>query len=164
MRGQLYRLAGLLLMLGLLQGCGDERQSAQTPQQAMAIEAGEECHLCGMIITNFPGPKGQLTERGKSKQMKFCSTRDMMAYALDPEHAHHIQSVFVHDMAVNPWESPSEDTYIDGRTAWYVTRSSQKGAMGPTLATFKDKMAAEAFQRLYGGALKRFDELTIETI
>ena len=76
---------------------------------------------------------------------------DMFAYALDPEHKHSIQSVFVHDMAVNPWNEPSEETYIDGRKAWFVIGSSKKGAMGPTLGSFKTKESAESFAEEFGG-------------
>ena len=117
-----------------------------------------------MIITNFPGPKGQLVERGKNHNMKFCSTRDMFAYLLDPEHQHNVQSAFVHDMAVTPWDHPDEETYIDARKAWYVVGSSQKGAMGPTLASFSKEKAAKAFAAEYQGKLYRFEDLSLELI
>ncbi|SIS42744.1 nitrous oxide reductase accessory protein NosL [Neptunomonas antarctica] len=153
----------LLAIFGLT-GCNEEAKEKVMAQQAMALESGDECHLCGMLITRFPGPKGQVFERGIKQNMKFCSTRDMFAYALDPEHKHNIQSVFVHDMAVNPWEKPTDETYIDGRKAWFVIGSSKKGAMGPTLASFKTQEDAEAFAKEFGGELKRFDELTLDII
>ncbi len=152
----------LVLLVGvglLLTGCGKEDERQKIAQQAMALESGEECHLCGMIIGNFPGPKGQLYERGLPGSMKFCSTRDMFAYALDPEHQHNIQSVFVHDMAKNPWDHPDEETYIDAREAFFVVGSVKKGAMGPTLASFSQQADAEAFAAEFGGKIQRFDQI-----
>lgn len=161
------RFAVLLLSLVAtfaLSGCGEDSPEKLAAHTAVAIESGEECHLCGMIITNFPGPKGQLIERGQSRNMKFCSTRDMFAYLLDPEHQHNIQSAFVHDMAVTPWDHPDEETYIDARKAWYVVGSSQKGAMGPTLASFADKQTAQVFANEYQGKLYQFEDLSLELI
>jgi len=161
---KLYALLVILLAGGVLAGCQDNQSNETMAQKAMKLEQGEECHLCGMIIGNFPGPKGQLYERGKSTNMKFCSTRDLLAYALDPEHKHSIQSIFVHDMAINPWEKPDDETYIDGRKAWFVTGSMRKGAMGPTLASFSSQEAAKAFIHEFGGELRRFEELTIDSL
>lgn len=154
----------VLALAALLGGCNEQSTEQQAAQRALAIESGEECHLCGMIIGNFPGPKGQLYERGHQGNMKFCSTRDLFAYLLDPEHSHNVQSVFVHDMAVTPWDHPDDETYIDAREAWYVLGSSRKGAMGPTLASFKNKEDAEAFASQYGGELARFSEVTLERL
>ncbi|MBY4674983.1 nitrous oxide reductase accessory protein NosL [Marinobacterium arenosum] len=153
-----------LSLAALLSGCNEQSAEQQTVQRAMAIESGEECHLCGMLIGNFPGPKGQLYERGHQGSKKFCSTRDLFAYLLDPEHTHNVQSVFVHDMAVTPWDHPDDETFIDGRQAWYVLGSSRKGAMGPTLASFKHKTDAEAFASQYGGKLASFSEVTLERL
>lgn len=125
----------------------------------MAIESHEECHLCGMIIQGFPGPKGQLFERGNKHNLKFCSTRDMFAYLLDPEHRHAIQTVYVHDMAVTPWDHPDEHTYIDASKAWYVVGHSRKGAMGPTLASFSDANVAASFATEYGGKVYVFEDI-----
>lgn len=157
-------LVALLLTAGLLSGCSEDDSATLAVQQAVAIESGDECHLCGMIIGNFGGPKGQLFTRGQPQTKKFCSTRDLFAYLLDPEHRHNIQSVFVHDMAVTPWDHPDDKTYIDARTAWYVVGSTRKGAMGPTLASFSDQQAAEAFVQSYQGQLYRFDQLNLELI
>ncbi len=158
------RLAALIIAGLLLAACNEDTPENLAAQTAMAVESGEECHLCGMIITNFPGPKGQLYERGQSNTMKFCSTRDMFAYLLDPEHKHNIQNAFVHDMAVTPWDHPDEETYIDARKAWYVVGSTRKGAMGPTLASFSDQASAQAFAERYQGKLYQFDELSLELI
>ena len=156
-----FSLASILLAALLVSACSEDSPSTLAAQQAAAIESGDECHLCGMLISGFPGPKGQLFERGRERSLKFCSTRDLFAYLLDPEHQHNIQSAFVHDMAISPWDHPDDETYIDARTAWYVVGSRRKGGMGPTLASFADQTHADAFAAEYGGQLYRFDQLNL---
>ncbi|MDI3326331.1 nitrous oxide reductase accessory protein NosL [Pontibacterium granulatum] len=160
----LMRALMLVLTLAMLSGCGEEEDKIAMVQQVVAIESGDECHLCGMIITNYPGPKGQLYSRGKVGSMKFCSTRDMFAFIVDPENQHNIQQAFVHDMAVTPWEHPDEETYIDAKQAFYVVGHGKKGAMGPTLASFSNQEDAEAFAKVEGGKVLRFDQVTLQVL
>lgn len=164
-RRRILRSFCYLILISMTFACSNDSQdTAGKLSEVVAIESGDECHLCGMIIHHHPGPKGQTTERMEADNKKFCSTRDMFAYILDPEHTHNIESVFVHDMEVNPWEKPDEDTYIDGRTAWYVIGSSQRGAMGPTLASFSKKEVAQEFSEIYGGKLVSFEEINLENL
>lgn len=157
-------LAIAWLVLTLLAGCDNSAQKLAVVRQAVAVESTEECHLCGMVISKFPGPKGQLYQRGQQQNRKFCSTRDMFAYLLDPEHRHQIQEAYVHNMAASPWDKPGENTYVDAKTAWYVVGHRLPGAMGPTLATFKEQSHAEIFAEEFGGKLYVFEQLTIELI
>jgi len=161
---RLFYVLFMILPLGLLSGCGEEDKKAAMVQQAVAIESSDECHLCGMIITNYPGPKGQLYSRGIKGNMKFCSTRDMFAFVVDPENQHNIQQAFVHDMAVTPWGHPEEDTYIDAKKAFYVIGHGKKGAMGPTLASFAKKADADAFAASQGGRVLTFEEITLDVL
>lgn len=157
----------LLMLVALclgLAGCSNQDEVVASIEQVVAIEDGDECHLCGMIIGNFPGPKGQLYERSQSGVRKFCSTRDMFAYLLDPERQHNIKSAFVHDMALTPWGNPEEGAYVDARQAWYVVGSNRKGAMGPTLASFSTEQHAKIFADKYGGKLYQFAQLDLALI
>lgn len=149
----------LIVAILMLSACGETPSDLKLAQQAMTIERGDECHLCGMIITGFPGPKGQLYKRGSEQNLKFCSTRDMFSYLLDPEHKHAIQTVYVHDMAVTPWDTPDDEFYIDARTAFYVVGHSKKGAMGPTLASFSDQNIANTFAQEFGGQVYQFEDI-----
>ena len=82
---KLTLLFTLLLTLALT-ACSDNSDQLKMLQQAVVIENGDECHLCGMLITHFDGPKGELFRKEQGdKVMKFCSTRDMFSYYLDPE-------------------------------------------------------------------------------
>ena len=157
------KLLLIILPLGFLTGCGED-EKPDVVRQAIAIESGEECHLCGMIITNYPGPKGQLYSRGIKGNMRFCSTRDMFAFIVDPENQHNIQEAWVHDMAVTPWDHPDEETYIDAKQAFYVIGHGKKGAMGPTLASFAKQADAVAFATSEGGQVYNFDQITLDLL
>lgn len=163
------RFVYLLLVLALgmamgLSGCSDPESSTQANLSPVAFEKGDECHLCGMIIERFPGPKGQALS-GKDQQVrKFCSTRDLMSWLLQPENRNRPLTVYVHDMAQVPWESPGDEHLIDARKAWYVAGSDRKGAMGPTLASFSGKAAAAEFAARHGGQVMDFDSISLETL
>jgi copper chaperone NosL len=149
-----------LISLGLsTSGCGGP-DSVAPPRQAQAIDSTHECHLCGMLITEFPGPKGELYTKTSEKVKNFCSTRDLFSFLLDPEYIHQVKEVYVHDMSLSPWAKPDDSHFINARLAWFVVGSSQTGAMGETIGSFSVKKDAEVFIEQYGGKLYRFDEIT----
>lgn len=168
MRKHIIRLGLIGIWLGGLLAVGGCDQTHSTSSavlaKAVAIESADECHLCGMIIHHHPGPKGELYESDSPEVRKFCSTRDLLAYALDPERAHRLSAIYVHDMSKVPWGQPDDDYFIDARQAYFVAGASHRGAMGPTLASFASQPMAEAFAKQYGGELYRFEQLTLELI
>ncbi|MFT6925007.1 MAG: copper chaperone NosL [Psychromonas sp.] len=151
-------------LLALLLGCSDEQTEKEMLKQAVAIESSDECHLCGMIISRFPGPKGELYQKTSEDVAKFCSTRDLFGYLLQPENKRQVKQVFVHDMSKTPWGKPDDQYFIDARSAWFVVDSSKKGAMGKTLASFGLQEDARAFSREYGGNVYAFDDITIDML
>lgn len=152
-----------IMFLAMLTACNDPQDSKMV-QQAVAIESSDECHLCGMIITNFPGPKGQLYSKGIEGDLKFCSTRDMFAFIVDPENKHNIQQAFVHDMATTPWGKPDNEIFVDAKKAFYVIGHQKKGAMGPTLASFAKRKDAQLFLEQEGGKIFTYDEIDLEVL
>lgn len=153
----------VLLPVGLLGGC-NRTQQERKPLPPVAIQAGDECHVCGMIIANFPGPKGEAYVRGADKPFKFCSTRDLFSWWLQPENKLAATTVYVHDMGATDWAHPADSSFVDARSAWYVIDQRRKGAMGPTLASFRRQEDAEAFARRYGGRVVRFQDITLEML
>lgn len=156
-------IATLLILTGLI-ACSEQDKQSQTVYQAVAMEAADECHLCGMLITRFDGPKGEVFRKEQSKQvLKFCSTRDMFSYYLDPENQRNVAHMLVHDMSKMPWGSDSiDDKYlIDAKTAWYVSGSEKTGAMGKTLASFSQEHDAQAFAKEFGGKVIDFKQITL---
>jgi copper chaperone NosL len=138
--------------------------TADMIKTAVTIEASDQCHLCGMVISNFGGPKGELASKDTTEVSKFCSTRDLFGFYLQPENKHRAENIYVHDMSVTPWESPDDEHFIDAKTAHYVWGSSKKGAMGDTLGSFSNHMDAMAFAKEFGGKVYKFDEVTLELL
>jgi len=144
-------------------GCDRSDESAQF-HEPVPISNADECHVCGMTITRFPGPKGQAFIRGNSTPFKYCSTRDMFSHILQPEVRSRITRIYTHDMSSTAWDAPSNTAFTNARQAWYVINHPMQGAMGPTLATFAEKSAAENFIELHGGEIVRFDDITLEMV
>lgn len=157
------RIVSLLLYAMLMAGC-DRSEEVTKTLPPVAIEAGDECHVCGMIITNFPGPKGEAYLRGGRKPLKFCSTRDLFSYLLQPESQTMVTQIYVHDMAATDWEHPANTAFVDARSAWYVADQPLEGAMGPTLASFNRREDALDFIKKHGGRLLRYDDITLELL
>lgn len=161
-RSAIYLLT-LLLMVSVYSGCGKKEAEAER-LPPVAIEKGDECHVCGMIITRFPGPKGEVYTRNASIPKKFCSTRDLFSYLLQPEVQAAVTQAYVHDMGATEWEHPSDSAFVDAREAWYAVGHPMKGAMGATLASFKEREAAQRFVDKHGGKLLGYEAITMEVL
>ena len=150
-------LAGLLVCL-LLTACDKPVQTTYN-DLASAFHPSDECHVCGMIITGFPGPKGQVVEPGGIK--KFCSTAEMLGWWLQPENHHGDAKLYVHDMGRSTWNTPDDSHLIDAKNAFYVIGSGLKGAMGVVLASFSNQQAAEKLAADSGGRVLRFSDIDL---
>ncbi|MCW8833989.1 MAG: nitrous oxide reductase accessory protein NosL [Colwellia sp.] len=166
-----YKLLALIIAITLLTmsliSCSDKSEQQQVLHQAVAMESGDECHLCGMLITRFDGPKGEAFRKETGKQVfKFCSTRDLFSYYLDPENKRNVAQMLVHDMSKMPWGSDSIDDkyFIDAKSAWYVAGSEKTGAMGQTLASFSQQSDATAFAKEFGGQVINFNDINLQIL
>jgi len=151
------RCAWLAVAL-LVGGCGEERRIAQ-PQE---ITRDTACSLDGMILADYPGPKGQI-HYDKGEPDFFCDTRELMSIYLRPEQKRRVVGIFTQDMGKAEWKNP-QGQWIDARTAYFVLGSRMKGSMGPTLATFLRAEDAQSFVKANGGRVLRFDEITPEMV
>lgn len=166
-----YKLLALIttLMIAVtsLMSCSDKAEQEQMLHKAVAMESADECHLCGMLITRFDGPKGEVFRKESGEQVfKFCSTRDMFSYYLDPENKRNVAQMLVHDMSKMPWGSDSinDKYFIDAKTAWYVIGSEKTGAMGETLASFSQQSDAQAFAKEFGGKVISFADISYDAL
>ncbi|MCG4455954.1 nitrous oxide reductase accessory protein NosL [Pseudomonas sp. MMS21-TM103] len=147
----------LVLLLGvLLAACDDSKQEVQALAPT-AIHPSDECHVCGMIIADFPGPKGEAVGQGSVK--KFCSPAEMLGWWQQPENRHLKVKLYVHDMGRSEWAKPDDNYLIDATQAYYVTGTQLKGAMGVVLASFADEQAARQLAEREGGRVLRFAEI-----
>ena len=153
-RSKLNWLLAALAAITLTACSGNEEQTMAKPEP-VHFESGDECHVCGMVISNFPGPKGEAITEKEQHVRKFCSTKDMFAWMLQPENENRDHTLYVHNMAETHWDSPDDTHLIDAREAFYVVGSNLNGAMGPTLASFANKTDATDFAAKHGGNVGR---------
>lgn len=146
--------------VGLLTACG---QSHEQPVVAAEIEPSSTCDLDGMLLADYPGPKAQIHYAGEDKPHWFCDTMEMFSTLLKPEQIRPVRAVFVQDMAQADWDQP-RGHWFDARTGVYVLGSKRHGSMGPTLASFRDKVAAQAFAKAHGGRVLGFAEVKPEMV
>jgi copper chaperone NosL len=150
---------GLVLLLSLLLvGC-DKPVAAGVGDGPVAFHPADECHVCGMVISEFPGPKGEVVEQGAAK--KFCSTAEMLGWWLQPENHHAQSKLYVHDMGRSHWDTPDDAHLIDAKTAYYVLGTGLKGAMGVVLASFAEQAVAQKVAADTGGRVLRFEEIDL---
>lgn len=148
-------LSVALLSLGLA-ACGNQEEVVKQ-HDPVAFHPDDECHVCGMMVEEHSGPKGQAV--GDKQVHKFCSVAEMFGWYLQPENQHQNFTLYVHDMQHGSWEAPSNEHLIDAREAYYVQAENLKGAMGMPLATFADPHVAEQFAVEQGGKVLRFAEI-----
>ncbi len=155
-------LSAVVMFTLFLTGCSEPEQQVTEKPDPVHIESGDECHVCGMAIIGFPGPKGEAITARDQTVHKFCSTRDMFSWALQPENAKRDHTLYVHDMAQTDWEHPDDTALIDAREAYFVVGSERTGAMGPTLASFANEESARGFANEYGGEVVMFKDVTMQ--
>ncbi|MEC9483889.1 MAG: nitrous oxide reductase accessory protein NosL [Halomonas sp.] len=153
------RAATLALLLGLLLAACSEPAEQSRPLAPVAFHDSDECHVCGMIIGEFPGPKGQAV--GADSVRKFCSTAEMFGWWLQPENQRLDVTLYVHDMGRSDWNRPDDAHLIDAREAFYVLSPALKGAMGAVLASFADERPAQALAAEQGGQVLRFEQIDL---
>lgn len=153
--------AGLLALAATgLAGCGRSGGEAATVA-ATDFGAGTSCTLDGMLLAEYPGPKGQLWVKGQPGPEWFCDTLELLNTLKRPEQVRAVAGAWVQDMARADWNQP-RGHWIDARSAVYVLGSRRKGSMGATAASFADAAAARAFAAEHGGRVLGFAEITPE--
>lgn len=153
-------LAGVLICLALA-AC-DKAGSTPPNEATLAFHPSDECHVCGMVISDFPGPKGAAVAAGGVK--KFCSPAEMLGWWLQPENHRDDVKLYVHDMGRGQWEKPDDAHLIDARTAYFVIGTGLKGAMGVVLASFSDAQAAQKLATDTGGRVLRLEDIDQELL
>ena len=157
------KLITLLLITFLLLGC-DITTPVETHVDPVAFESTDECHVCGMVILRQAGPKGQAFETRNNLMRRFCSTMEMMVWALQPENQANVSSIYVHDMASTPWDKPSDEYLIMADGAFYVLGSDLSASMGASLASFYSKAAAISFTEKHGGEIFPYESLSLNLL
>jgi copper chaperone NosL len=146
-----------------LAGCQPNDTAASGDQSAADLDPMASCSLDGMLLADFPGPKGQILYAHDKQVHWFCDTVELLSMLLAPEQVRAVRAAYVQDMGKADWERP-QGQWIVARNAWFVLGSKRHGSMGPTAASFADETAAQSFVQSYGGRLLRFADLKPEMV
>ena len=127
------------------------------------ITRSTSCELDGMLLMDYPGPKGQIHFAGADKPAFYCDTVEVLNTLLLPEQVRKVDAVYVQDMGKTDWDNP-QGAWIDARSALYVRGSKRKGSMGPTFASFGSEPDARQFIAQHGGELLRMPDIKPEMV
>ncbi len=158
-----FTLIGPVLLALVLAGCS-EQEKVEVNLDPVAFHFGDECHVCGMVILEWPGPKAESINKQTGETLKFCATTDLFAWWLQPENRTLQAQIYVHDMGRAHWDSPEDDYLVDARDAWYVHGTNLIGAMGPTLVSFADKEEAEKMAREHDARVLGFEQIDLQVL
>ncbi|HFC53107.1 MAG TPA: nitrous oxide reductase accessory protein NosL [Gammaproteobacteria bacterium] len=147
-----------LILAAALTGCSGEKPAVQ----ALEPDRSSICALDGMLLLDYPGPKGQILYKDGEREF-YCDTIELLSIYLRPEQQRGIRAIFTQDMGSTDWKEP-RDHWIDATKAFYVRGSDLHGSMGPTFATFARREDANSFIEKHGGELLRFDQITVEMV
>lgn len=142
-----------------LAGCGQDTAASGQATGPAEIQAQSSCSLDGMLLSDYPGPKGQIRFANVAEVQWFCDTTELLSTLLAPEQVRTVANAFVQDMAQADWVQP-RGHWIDARQALYVMGSRRKGSMGPTAISFATEADAQAFVQQHGGRALRLAEIT----
>ncbi len=150
--------------LGLFAGItGCDSGSSGRASGPAEIDSGTACHLDGMLLGEYPGPKAQIHVAGRREPMFFCDTTELFNTVLAGEQALKIESIYVQDMGRAEWEKP-QGHWIDARQGFYVLGSKRHGSMGPTIASFAMEADAQRHAKDYGGKVLPFAAITKDMV
>lgn len=151
------------LLTSTLLACGQQTDSGSNAAIAIEIDQQTSCALDGMLLADFPGPKGQIHYANRTEPEFYCDLVELFHIYLTPEVVVPVRALYVQDMGKADWNAP-EGHWINAKDAWFVPGSSQRGSMGPTIASFADEADAQKFATEFGGTVVPFDGITSDMV
>jgi len=147
----------------ILTGCNQEKNNtiSLSPVQ---FDKHDRCHLCGMVIAHYEGPKAEIFIKNVDEPIKFCSVRDAFTFALQPENQRRLKAFFVHGMDSASWDKPFDAPLLPAKDLFFVYGSQQAGVMGVEPIPFKTKEAAESFIKSQGGRVVTYSQIDLKLL
>lgn len=178
-----FVLTGSAVGTGLLAGCSGGQSNGGGQPDPIPLDEHRECDVCGMVISEHPGPNGQIFYRENSPENHDNPARfDSTKACLFPYYFEHEQrgwtptAVYVTDYSQIDYEISTAGgrTYIETATGSemfanaddvvFVVGSEVHGAMGPDFIPFSDEDDGRSFTDEFGGRIVRMDDITPEML
>ncbi|SEP10730.1 Nitrous oxide reductase accessory protein NosL [Halogranum amylolyticum] len=176
-------LAGATVALSSVAGClgNGENGDAEVPA-AITLPDDATCDVCGMVISQHPGPTTEIfyaeqSPEGHDNPARFDSTWEAYQYDFERQNQGWEKTAFyVTDYSSVEYSlaeergstlistHPQKEAFARVEDVTYVAGSAVEGAMGKDLIGFTDESDAKSFQSEYGGNLVTHDEVTPEVI
>lgn len=148
--------------------------------EPVALDEGQSCDNCGMVIEDHPGPTGQIffesnSPEGRDGPAWFCSTVCTYDYRFDRVDAGWTPVVtYLTDYSTVDYEVGGEENTISAHLEaeafapdselTLVIRTDVTGAMGDAIIPFSDETEAADFADTYGGETIAASEIPRELI
>ncbi|ELY91742.1 NosL family protein [Natrialba hulunbeirensis JCM 10989] len=160
-----------------LGGCLDEDDTDLEPATPTALDDGETCDACGMVIADHYGPAGQLfyaaSDADSDGPAQFDSLTELLTYhEARSDQGWELRAVFVTDYSSVDYqledrnETPhisshvAEETFADATGLSYVVGSDVMGAMGEEVLPFSARDDATVFADKYDGEVQDWETLS----
>ena len=99
-------LLGLMALSAIapLATCSNETGSQAVNTEPVEITASTSCELDGMLLTDYPSPKGQIYYAGEDRPWFYCDTIEVLNTLLLLEQIRKVNAVYVQDMGRADWD------------------------------------------------------------
>lgn len=176
-------LIGVTLALSSAAGCLGDGQSGDTEAPAaVTLPDDATCDVCGMVISQHPGPTAEIfyaehSPEGHDNPARFDSTWEAYQYDFERMNQGWEKTAFyVTDYSSVEYSlseergstlistHPQREAFILAEDVTFVAGSAVEGAMGKDLIGFTDELDAESFQTEHGGELITHGDVSPEVI
>lgn len=164
---------GAATLAGCLGTSGTPKSQAPDP---MTIPDEATCDVCGMVISQHPGPSAELfyadnRPNDHENPARFDSTWEAFTFDFEREDWTR-QSFYVTDYSSVEYQITTDqgqklisrhvgaDTFAEATEMTFVAGSSVLGTMGEGLIGFSTREDAESFQSDHGGDVVTFEDVT----
>jgi copper chaperone NosL len=179
LRRREFLIAGSVVGAGLLAGCSSQQSSDGDPPDPVSLAGNVECDVCGMVISEHPGPNGQIFYRENSPETHDSPAQfDSLKACLFPYYFEHEQLdwtaevIYVTDYSEVDYETSTvegqkyiqtatgPDTFANADEVVFVVESEVHGAMGPDFVPFSEEDDGASFANEFSGRVVTMDDIT----
>jgi nitrous oxide reductase accessory protein NosL len=167
---------GATMTVGAVAGCTSF--SGGEPPAAVAVADDWGCDHCGMVVSQHPGPNGEVFFESNSPEghenparfdaLKSClfpylRSKERDGWSAAAVYATDYSSVDyeIDDSSDSPTISShtAAESFADATELWYVVESDLRGAMGKDFLPFSVEADAEALAAEWNGRVVAYDDI-----